>query len=190
MKTFYKETSRKVYFDFGGVIFMTNKDWSNKELVDISTIFLHDQQKLRIFQSGEWLYLGDYDSVDEAYTEFILLAKASALVRKVELDLTKRLSADKFKKTLDHLLSLDVIPATIPNITIILKYLNSQNWGSWRLPNFSVSYKVLQFDCDGVLATTIEFSKTIVDPEYPLYSSKKFKVGGGRGYLTSFVSLR
>jgi hypothetical protein len=82
-----------------------------------------------------------------------------------------------------ELLTLDVIPTTLDNIAIVLRYLNKQNWGTWHLPALSIPYSAHQYDCDGVVATTITLDR-------PVDGSKKFKIGGKRGHLMNFRMLR
>ena len=84
----------------------------------------------------------------------------------------------------------DVIPATVDNIGIILRHLNSQNWGLWKLPALSIGYSAHQYDCDGKQATTITLDKPISDDDYNIKRERRFKVGGKRGHLSKYQALR
>src|SRR5690554_5194775 len=46
-----------------------------------------------------------------------------------------------------------VIEANETNIGIVLRYLNTHNWGFWELPKMSVGYSAAQYDCEGKLAS-------------------------------------
>ena len=80
------------------------------------------------------------------------------------------------------LLKLDVIPTTIENLKLIMKRLNKQNWGSWKLPLMSIGYIAHQYDCDGITATTFKLDKS-------LDGQTKFKVGGKRGHLNNYIQI-
>ena len=89
----------------------------------------------------------------------------------------------------ERLSKLDVIPATVENIKIVLTHLNEQNWGNWDLPRLSIGYSAHQYDCDGKIASTIKLDKPISDPEYGIENETMFKVGGKKGHLTKYQRL-
>lgn len=48
----------------------------------------------------------------------------------------------------------DTIPATIENLRIVMHYLNSMNWGLWRLPKMDRAYSAHQYKHgDGTITT-------------------------------------
>lgn len=65
---------------------MTNHDWSDKTFIDVNSIFL-DQQKKQIFENGIWEYLGDFNTIEEAYDFHVLILRAKKLARQIECSL-------------------------------------------------------------------------------------------------------
>lgn len=80
------------------------------------------------------------------------------------------------------LFDLDVIESSIENIRLVLMVLNSQNWGSWKLPKMTIGYSVNQYDCDGKTATTIKLDE-------PVEGEKLYSYGAPRGHLTKYTNL-
>lgn len=78
------------------------------------------------------------------------------------------------------------IPINEENLTIILEYYNTMNWGSWSLPNLDGSFSMNQYECNGNQATTISLSKKI---SYGDTMADKFVVGAPFGYLTKYERL-
>ena len=78
------------------------------------------------------------------------------------------------------------VVSTPHNIYVLLSFLNTQNWGMWRLPNMSIPYKCNQYDCDGKWATTIILDKPIF---YKGEMLSHFQVGAPRGHLTQYARL-
>lgn len=66
----------------------------------------------------------------------------------------------------------DVVETNAESVYILLRYLNTKNWGVWKLPKMSINYQCNQYDCDGRTATTIKLDAPI-------------SVGGSKG--TMFV---
>jgi hypothetical protein len=93
------------------------------------------------------------------------------------------------KAAWESLSKLDVIPATVDNIKIVLHHLNGQNWGSWTLPKMSIHYSAHQYDCDGVMATTIKLDSPISCSDREIKNERFFKVGGKPGHLTKYQKL-
>lgn len=91
-----------------------------------------------------------------------------------------------------ELVKLDVIPTTYRNISIVLRHLNEQNWGSWELPKMSIGYSCNQYDCDGKIATTMKLDQPIDITDYtdspdslPEMVSM-FQVGAPHGHLMKY----
>lgn len=68
-------------------------------------------------------------------------------------------------------------------VGVLLRYLNTQNWGVWRLPKMTIGYACHQYDCDGKTATTIKLDKPImVNDEM----GTMFQVGAPHGHLMKY----
>ena len=91
---------------------------------------------------------------------------------------------------LNELIAAGLIPATVDNILLVLKKLNSENWGGWNLPKLTISYRANQYNCDGVIATTIELSAPISDDEWNIENETKFEYGAPNGHLAKYRRLR
>lgn len=76
----------------------------------------------------------------------------------------------------------EVIETTRENIIKVLRYLNSMNWGAWRLPKMSVAYRCSQYDCDGRQATTMKLAREID-------GSSMYCFGAPRLHLTKYTHL-
>ena len=50
----------------------------------------------------------------------------------------------QIKSEFDEAFSNEITECTIENITVLLRYLNSVNWGMWRLPKMTIGYSCLQ----------------------------------------------
>ena len=103
-----------------------------------------------------------------------------------------RIEAEKATVIKDYeaLKSEGTIETTSKNIKIVLRYLNTQNWGLWELPTMSIGYKVCQYQVgknEENTATTITLDTPI------LYNGKrasKFVVGAPVRYLPLYTHLR
>jgi hypothetical protein len=94
------------------------------------------------------------------------------------------------KEAFDVLAKSGVIETTVENIGIVLRYLNTQNWGSWTLPAMSVPYSAHQYDCDGKTASTITLDQPISDSERSVENETMFVVGAPHGHLTKYRRIR
>ena len=93
----------------------------------------------------------------------------------------------QIKSEFDTAFSNEITEATIENITILLYYLNSINWGMWKLPKMTIGYSCHQYDCNGQTATTITLDKPI---DYDGQMLTKFVVGVGPRHLSNYTQLR
>ena len=53
----------------------------------------------------------------------------------------------------------DTIPATIENLRIVMHYLNSMNFGLWRLPKMDRAYSANQYQHGSGTITTLTFAE-------------------------------
>ena len=114
--------------------------------------------------------------------------------QKIDLEVAARNTAKnrlererQIKSEFDAAFSNEITESTIDNITILLRYLNSVNWGMWRLPKMTIGYTCNQYDCNGKKATTIILNTPI---NYDGEMLTKFVVGGGPRHLTDYTQLR
>lgn len=87
------------------------------------------------------------------------------------------------------LLKYPVIPSTIGNIRVVLAYLNTVNWGVWKLPQMTIEYRCNQYDCNGKTATTMVLSEPISEEPYGVKNEWRFVFGNPHGYLTEYQKL-
>lgn len=76
----------------------------------------------------------------------------------------------------------EVVESTLGNIAILLKFLNTMNWGAWRLPAMTIGYSCHQYDCDGKIAVTIKLDE-------PVNGYTKLSYGAPRGHLTAYTNI-
>ena len=80
----------------------------------------------------------------------------------------------------------DVVESTAENIYILLAYLNTQNWGIWRLPKMTIGYACHQYDCDGKTATTIKLDQPV---KVGGRMGTMFEYGAPIGHLTKYQRI-
>lgn len=68
-------------------------------------------------------------------------------------------------------------------VGVLLRYLNTKNWGGWTLPKMSIGYACHQYDCDGKTATTIKLDEPIIVCGE---MGTMFQVGAPHGHLTKY----
>lgn len=79
-----------------------------------------------------------------------------------------------------------VIDANAENLTIIMRYLQTINWGLWKLPRLTQGYSAMQHDCGGKTAVTIILDKGI-EAEGKIY--KKLQYGAKPGFLKQYAPV-
>lgn len=127
------------------------------------------------------------DMTEEQYAEQLAEYKQEKeTVAKIAAERIVR-QEHKIKAEYDAAFSAEVTEATVENVTILLRYLNSINWGAWELPKMTIGYTCNQYDCDGRQATTITLDKPI---KYGDEMLRKFVVGGGPRHLVHYTQLR
>lgn len=123
----------------------------------------------------------------EAYTIFCDFCKKKHEAKKIQNEKEKQdLEAD-FRTLENEIKEGKVFEANVNNLSRILKYLNSMNWGVWQLPKMSVGYNAHQYDNNGRNVTTITLNEPI---NYFGEMVSKFKVGGSRSFLPKYRVIR
>ena len=87
------------------------------------------------------------------------------------------------KADYERLFGGEVTESNEETVGALLRYLNTQNWGLWRLPKMTIGYQCNQYDCDGKQATTIKLDQPIVVNDVP---GTMFEVGAPMGHLTKY----
>lgn len=87
------------------------------------------------------------------------------------------------KADYERLFANEVTESNEETVGALLRYLNTQNWGLWRLPKMSIGYSCNQYDCDGKQATTIKLDTPIIVNDEP---GTMFQVGAPFGHLTKY----
>lgn len=79
-----------------------------------------------------------------------------------------------------------MIPVTVENLSLVIDHLNTQNWGSWTLPQMSIGYSAHQYDCEGTTISTIALDRPI---KFQDGFGNKFKSGSKRGHLENYTAI-
>lgn len=122
------------------------------------------------------------DYAEEIETRKIEKEKTTQKIAKDRLEWERQI-----KSEFDEAFSGGITESTIENITILLRYLNSVNWGTWHLPKMTIGYTCNQYDCNGKKATTIILNTPI---NYYGEMLTKFVIGGGPRHLMDYTQLR
>jgi len=80
----------------------------------------------------------------------------------------------------------DVVETNAKTVYALLRYLNTQNWGLWRLPKMTIGYACHQYDCDGKTATTIKLDEPITVAGE---QGTMFQYGAPVGHLTNYERI-
>lgn len=100
--------------------------------------------------------------------------------------------ADKKHKACEQILAKrleqggGVLESNVANIYLLLEYLNTQNWGGWKLPTMTIGYSCAQYDCDGKQATTIKLDEPI---DYDGEMQSWFEVGAPHRHLMKYQQI-
>ena len=95
-------------------------------------------------------------------------------------------TADRAKNDYKKVFAGEVTETNIETIGVLLRYLNTINWGVWELPRMTVAYKCAQYDCEGRTATTIKLDSPIL---YEGKMTNMFVYGNPRGYLDKYAQV-
>lgn len=92
----------------------------------------------------------------------------------------------------EHLLQQcgEIIPVTYDNLRIVMRYLRTQNWGTWELPPMSIPYAAHQYDCDGKTAVTMTLDTPFTDAEHLIENETRFVFGNPHGHLNKYRKIR
>ena len=126
-------------------------------------------------------------SIIEAYTQFCDFSKKAHQESKKQKEQAKQTLEADFCELENEIKEGKVFEANVDNLSRILYYLNSMNWGVWRLPNMSVGYSAHQYDYNGRNVTTISLDEPI---NYYGEMVSKFKIGGSRNFLPKYRFIR
>lgn len=89
----------------------------------------------------------------------------------------------RIKAEYERLFAGEVTESNEETVGALLRYLNTQNWGGWKLPKMTIGYQCNQYDCDGKTATTIKLDKPIMVNDEP---GTMFQVGAPHGHLMKY----
>ena len=94
--------------------------------------------------------------------------------------------AEMAKEAYEAAFNQDVTESSPENIYILLRYLNTINWGIWRLPKMTIGYACHQYNCDGKTATSIKLDTPITYWDKP---ESMFVYGNPRGFLEKYSKI-
>lgn len=95
----------------------------------------------------------------------------------------QNIAAVEYKQLFD---GKDVVETNAKTVYVLLRCLNTQNWGLWHLPKMTIGYACRQYDCDGKMATTIKLDKPIVVAGQ---QGTMFQYGAPVGHLTNYERI-
>lgn len=171
--TFFKKSKRsQIYIqDESGNFFRSSKQYNDHTIVPVTA------EEAGTFRRITWTVQGN--SVEDARYRWV----GDQITAAQE---TKRLRSENEKKHAEEiaaLLKMAVIPTTIENLSLVLEHLNTQNWGTWNLPQMTIGYSAHQYDCDGKQISTITLDRPI---EFCGRMETRFKSGSKRGHLEKY----
>lgn len=109
--------------------------------------------------------------------------------RKASLERTRQQLAAETMAASEYFSLFDgkgVIETNAKSVYLLLRYLNSKNWGTWRLPKMTIGYQCNQYDCDGKTATTIKLDQPI---KVAGEMGTQFVYGAPRGHLEKYERI-
>lgn len=128
----------------------------------------------------------DDDNLHERVAEFnegYAARCAEAIERKRKLDEEREAM---IKAEYNRVFFKDITETNQESVSALIHYLNTMNWGMWRLPKMTIGYQCNQYDCDGKTATTIKLDAPInVNGEI----GTMFETGAPFGHLTKYRSI-
>jgi hypothetical protein len=89
----------------------------------------------------------------------------------------------RYKADYERVFAGDITESNAETVGVLLRYLNTQNWGGWELPKMTIGYSCHQYDCDGKQATTIKLDSPIIVDDEP---GTMFQVGAPHGHLMKY----
>lgn len=95
---------------------------------------------------------------------------------------------EEIVKAYEGLIAKGTIETTPQNIEVVLRFLNTKNWGAWKLPKMSIGYKANQYQInDTQIATTMDLDRPI---NFEGKKTCKFVVGAPVSQLANYEHLR
>ncbi|PWJ53393.1 hypothetical protein CLV98_1236 [Dyadobacter jejuensis] len=170
MKTFnFIETKRKYVVEVDGSFF-----YKNKRTLTMDFTKIEKNPSPNVFYDFTVIS----DSLEAAFIEFLGFRKKTQIEKNAQ-------ELYNYKELTAFFSSDAEIPTTEENIRKLLYYLNSQNWGGWRMPQMDIPYSANQYLINGTLITTIRFEQPILVGGELI---SKFKLGY-KGALYSYYNL-
>lgn len=126
----------------------------------------------------------DFKNTPEGKAQLEAQRAASAEAQRVAIEKRNKERATAYQELLES--CNGVIPTTYDNIGIVLRYLNTINWGVWELPKMTIGYSCNQYDCDGKQASTMILDKKIDIFGDGTEFENKFQVGAPHGHLMKY----
>lgn len=181
------ETKKSRYWvienEDGTLLITKNK----KNSIDNAGLFILQMggvETIKARLQGEDLSLDQAEAWEAEHARQCAIAAQQAKERAKQKEIEQ---VERAKRNYEALLAscIDgIIPTTYENIGIVLRYLNTVNWGVWELPKMTIGYSCHQYDCDGRTASTMKLDKAI-----EIYEGEKesmFQVGAPHGHLTKY----
>ena len=88
---------------------------------------------------------------------------------------------------INHIDKSVIIDATAKNLYTIMRYMQTTNWGIWKLPRLSQGYAANQYDCDGRTVVTVLLDKGIITKDGKLV--RELQYGAPMGHLTKYTNI-
>lgn len=173
MKTHFKITKTSTF---------ATKDFKTFFLLQNNSFIEMDQEllnkKTAYKEPTGW---GEVESIGSIQEDYSNLCEKNTAERKERNEKIKKLH-DAEMEDAKKLFELEIIETTTENLRKVMMVLNSQNWGSWRLPKMTIGYSANQYDCDGKTATTIKLDK-------PIEGTNLYSYNAPRGHLSKYTNL-
>ena len=179
MFTLSKRSPLYIYDVEKNEFYQTSKAWEVSEILPCEGLIC--LERLHSKDPKDLTTVEAADLVDAKY-KWVGFQISKRDARNKENEVYRRARKDK----MNELLELSTIPTTVENLSLVLEYLNSKNWGSWELPRMSIGYKAHQYNCEGTQVTTITLSRPIVFCGKP---EKYFKSTTRRGFLEKYNAI-
>lgn len=169
-----------------------------REVFDNGTVFLHLYEMNGAKYPGASALIGSYGGVegfwasciskerfDERCASWIQANSPERVAERKEKAAARRLAIEEARGIAYRELVAKGLPvlSTYENICIVLRFLNTKNWGGWELPQMTIGYRCNQYDCDGKQASTM-----ILDEPIEVYGEKvsHFVTGAPLGHLMKY----
>ncbi|MFA5689911.1 MAG: hypothetical protein WC959_12360 [Kiritimatiellales bacterium] len=171
--TFFKKSKRSQIFieDENGNFFRSAKDYSDSSIIPVTA------EEAGTFRRITWTIQAE--TIEDARYKWV----GEQIAARNEANEAKAVLENQQAEKRAALLKMAVIPTTIENLSLVLEHLNTQNWGTWNLPQMTIGYSAHQYDCDGKQISTITLDRPI---EFCGRMETRFKSGSKRGHLEKY----